>query len=239
MTSDPSLKAVKQLVTKAAADPSLVQARYSLAQFTAETFDAVGQLLHVGGHFIGSDRATNTSPFGHGSDETVAISTLLRIASELVSSSSDLFEDGRHYAAASLLRQIVEIEYLVWAFETRDKDGERWLRSSKQERMAFFSPRKLRDAAKGKFRGKDYGYHCELGGHPVPGSSVLLNKTGSTAQLLLSDLLGHAGSIWDHVAVWAKTSDYAEFVFPHNQKMAARYAEWKDQDPLVSLPPPP
>jgi len=65
------------------------------------------------------------SPFGHGSDEAVAVSLLLRIGSELVSAAADLFSDGRHYAAAALVRQVVEIEYLAWAFETNDKEGKR------------------------------------------------------------------------------------------------------------------
>src|ERR1700730_3113518 len=67
-----------------------------------------------------------------------------------------------------LLRQMVEIEYLAWAVETRGGDGERWLRSDQQQRQSFCTPVKLRKAAQGRFRGKDYGYHCELGGHPVP-----------------------------------------------------------------------
>jgi hypothetical protein len=125
----------------------------------------------------------------------VAVSMLLRIGSELVSACTDLFADGRHYAAAALLRQLVEIEYLAWAFETRDQDGERWLRSTRTERQSFFTPAKLRDASGGRFRGKDYGYHCELGGHPVPEATLLLKENEVVAQVLLSDLLGHTGRI--------------------------------------------
>jgi hypothetical protein len=35
-------------------------------------------------------------------------------------------------------------------------------------REEFFRPANLRKASEGKFRDKDYGFHCELGGHPVP-----------------------------------------------------------------------
>jgi hypothetical protein len=75
---------------------------------------------------------------------------ILRIGSQLVSASVDLFTDGRTYAAAALTRQLVEVEYLAWAFETRDEDAARWLRSDRAEREAFFTPRKLRLAAQGK-----------------------------------------------------------------------------------------
>ncbi len=127
----------------AATDGTLVGLRESLARFTSEAFAKAGQLLHVFGHIVGSDRVERSSPFGHGSDETVAVSMLLRIGSELVSASTDLFADGRHYAASALLRQLVEIEYLAWAFEAKDQEGERWLRSSRSERQSFFTPAKL------------------------------------------------------------------------------------------------
>jgi hypothetical protein len=158
----------RDLMRGAATDDKVVEVRQNLARFTSETFAETGDLLHAFGHVVGSDRIEGRSPFGHGSDETIAVSVLLRIASELVSASTDLFEDGRHYAAAALLRQLVEIEYLAWAFETRDQEGERWLRSTKAERQLFFTPAKLRSASGGRFRSKDYGFHCELGGHPVP-----------------------------------------------------------------------
>lgn len=168
-TGEEYLRAMKDTIRLAAGDESLMKHRRDLAHFTAETFLTAGTELHVLGHIIGSDRSNGASPFGHGSDETVAVSVLLRIASQLVSASVDLFIDGRGYAAAALLRQIVEIEYLAWAMEASDGEGERWLRSNRKERESFFTPAKLRKASQGKFRGKDYGYHCELGGHPVRG----------------------------------------------------------------------
>jgi hypothetical protein len=60
------------------------------------------------------------------------MSVLLRISSQLISASAKLLTEGRPYAGAALLRQIVEIEYLAWAFESRDKDAERWLRSDRE-----------------------------------------------------------------------------------------------------------
>src|SRR5258708_5184614 len=125
-TDERSSRIDREPFRSAAIDPKLTEIRNQLARFTSATFATTGQLLHVGGHIIGSDRIEGRSPFGHGSDETVAVSLLLRIGSELVSACVDLFVDGRHYAAAALLRQIVEIEYLAWAFATNDREGERW-----------------------------------------------------------------------------------------------------------------
>lgn len=230
---------IAEKIRRAADDRSLRRRRRRLAVASVKVFSIVGTELHAIGHVLGSDRTRNVSPFGHGSDETVAVSLLLRIASQLVSASTDLFTDGRHYAAAALLRQIVEVEYLAWAIDSRDRDGERWLRSDRQERESFFAPAKLRKAAQGKFRGQDYGYHCEFGGHPVPDAGALLGDDPSVSELLLSDLLGHVGRIWDHVASWARRNANGDPVLRRHDGMLRRFLRWKSLDPLVELPPPP
>ena len=230
---------LRDKIRLAAKDDSLTELRSELAHFTAETFSNVGREIQLSGCLIGLDRSDGISPFGHGNDETVAVSMLLRIATQLVSASADMFMDGRPYAAAALLRQIVEIEYLAWAIATREGDGERWLRSTRQQREAFFTPAKLRKAAQGTFRGKNYGYHCELGGHPVPaGASGLLRDDPATNQLLLADMLGHAGRIWDHLADWARGSPNGAPILAHGRRMWERFSQWKSLDPLVGLPPP-
>jgi hypothetical protein len=229
----------KEAITAAANDKGACACRRDLARFSSAVFLEVGTELHIIGHIMGSDRADGSSPFGHGDDETVAVSLLLRITSQLISASADLFNDGRHYAAAALLRQMVEIEYLAWAFRTRDGDGDRWLRSSKEERQEFFTPAKLRIAAQGTFRSRDYGYHCELGGHPVPGANILLDEESVAAQVLFSDLLGHVGRIWDYLVGWAQENERGMPILERAAEMSRRFQEWKSRDILVDLPPPP
>ena len=170
MLTDQESEKYKAMARTSAADPVQVAGRFQLARATAETFSSAGIELQAIGQIFGLDRVKGLSPASNGSDELVAVSLLLRVAGQLVSASVDLFGDGRHYAAAALLRQLVEIEYLAWAFEARDSDAERWLRSTAEERRDFFTPAKLRKAAQGKFRSKDYGHHCEMGGHRVPPS---------------------------------------------------------------------
>src|SRR5258707_516662 len=94
-------------VRKIATEDKIATLRHQLAAFTADTFYHVGEELCTIGH-------KTTSHEGHG--EVMAVSLLLRIASQLTGASADLFADGRHYAAAALLRQLVEVEYLAWAF---------------------------------------------------------------------------------------------------------------------------
>jgi hypothetical protein len=237
--TQPRIEPTREAMAAAANDRELMSLRFELAKFCSVQLNEVGIELGVLGEVVGSDRVSGTSPFDHGSDETVAVSVLLRIAGEITSAGADLFADGRCYAAAALLRQMVEIEYLAWAFETRDGDAERWLRSTQDERLEFFKPAKLRAAAQGKFRGKDYGYHCELGGHPVPESVILLRGDTAVSQLLLSDLIGHVGRIWDHLVEWGRRNVNGEPILQRGREMSDRFQEWKLKDLLVDLPAPP
>ena len=145
------IEEIRIAVSAAALDPKLVTIRKDLSLFASGVFSDVGTQLHVAGHIIGTDQKEGKSPFPHGSDEVVGMSVLLRIGSQLISASAELLTEGRPYAGAALLRQIVEIEYLAWAFENRDQDAERWLRSDREIREEFFRPAKLRKASEGKF----------------------------------------------------------------------------------------
>ncbi|MBA15240.1 MAG: hypothetical protein CMN73_02675 [Sphingomonas sp.] len=223
----------------AALDLVGIKARMAFAQHTAETFKDVGTKLHAWGHMLGTDRRNGLSPFGHGDDAAVAVSMLLRIASEIVSGCADLVASGRHYAGAALVRQLVEVEYLAWAFETKDEEAARWLRSTREERERFFKPSKLRKASGGRFRGTDYSYHCELGGHPVPGSWRLLTNAEATGQLMLFDCLTHSTHIWGHVFEWAKGYMLGQIIADKHEAMVAQFTEWQRVDGFTVLPPPP
>jgi hypothetical protein len=106
---------VAEFIRFNSAEPALAQQRADLGRFAAGVFGSVGRELHVAGNVFGSDRVEGRSPWGHGTDETVGMSMILRIASQLVSASVDLFVDRRTYATAALTRQLVEVEYLAWA----------------------------------------------------------------------------------------------------------------------------
>src|SRR5258708_1999397 len=105
---------VRIAVSAAARDPRLVTMRKDLALFASHIFVDVGRYLHLAGYVLGNDRKEGKSPFRNGSDEVVGMSVLLRIGSQLISASAELLTEGRPYAGAALLRQIVEIEYLAW-----------------------------------------------------------------------------------------------------------------------------
>jgi hypothetical protein len=233
----------EKLIKQEADKPELAKLRSKAALFVASSFQQFGEALQISGHFIGSDRKDKISPFQFGSDEIYGVSLLLRIAAELSKNTVKLYQAEQTYAASALLRQIVEIEYLAWAFNRRDGDAEKWLRSDKNERWEMFRPAKLRAAAGEVFRAKDYGYHCDMGGHPTPSAMTLLQNDSLVIQLLLSDLLGHMSGIWTHFVDWGKQHQELNSIFSQYHLLGKSTGEclsdWKTTDPLVGLGPPP
>jgi hypothetical protein len=236
---DMSADEIRRLISRASRDPVQKKARLDFLEYASDAFQDVGQMLHVFGHILGVDRKSGLSPFGHGDDEKVGIALLLQIASQIISASTQLLQDGRAYVGSALIRQLVEVEYLAWAFETRDAEAARWLRSDKRERQDFFAPRILRAAADGKFRAKDYSYHCEMGGHPTPFAASLLRNDHEINQLMLGDMVSHARNIWVHLGTWAVGSDVGSIFHKHNDKLFELWSVWGGLDELRDLPPPP
>jgi len=101
-----------------------------------------------------------------------------------------------------------------------NSDASKWLHSTKREREEFFRPARLRSASGGRFRNKDYSYHCEQGGDPIPGSFLLFGAgAGKNALLLLADALGHIGHLWNHVAEWAANSSDENRIEPNAHRL--------------------
>ncbi|MBD1847619.1 hypothetical protein H6F89_30325 [Cyanobacteria bacterium FACHB-63] len=120
---------------KALEDTNIIQIRHELADYTA------AQFLEASEEIVIQNEGKETEK------ESKAISILLKIGAALISGANKLFETGNTYAAAALVRQLVEVEYLAWAFEDDKQEAEKWIDSEKEERMRFFTPAKLREAA--------------------------------------------------------------------------------------------
>lgn len=220
-------------------DPIQIRTRQATAKRLSAALTKIGESAFASGHILGTDRRDGRSPFGHGDDAVVAVSRLASIASQLTSGSTDLIRDGRAYAGSALLRQLVEVEYLAKAFSEESQQASEWLRSDKQKRMKFFSPRKLREASSGFFRDGDYTWHCEMGGHPVPNSGALLENRNNMGQLLLSDAIGHAGRIAQYALTFLAHQKSLLGFDTLREDVADALEEWRLLDELTRLPPPP
>lgn len=231
-------------VGRSAVEPGLMDARLKAGSTAAAHLQSAGQVMHVAGHMFGDGRVAGSSSRGNGSDALVGVAVLVQIAAELLDTSSELLSGTRHYAGAALLRQVVEVEYLTWAFAHDQRDASAWLNSTQPERMKLFSPKRLRGVSDGRFKFEDYQHHCEQGGHPVPRAIPLLgNPDPSVAQMLLVDLLLHCWRITDNALAWGKrtTADAAIVV----DLVAAQrvFNAWSHDDPLyrwtLTAPPAP
>lgn len=189
------------------------QARHVLCRSLGAAFSDVGHLLYLLGDIVGADRKSGASPFRHGSDSTAALGMLGQIAGELVAAAYGLTESGQYYAAMSLVRQLVEVEYLAWAFGSDHSEAETWLRSSHEERLRMWQPRHLRDRSGGRFRGKDYQDHCEKGGHPTPEARFLLpdHSVRLPGDAVLVEIVVHGVSCWDYFVAAIVELDHAEW----------------------------
>lgn len=191
-------------------------------------------MAHVMGHIVGNGRTAGTSVRGNGDDALVGIGVLTQIGAELLDASGALLSGTNHYAGAALLRQIVEVEYLTWAFAHQKRDAAAWLNSTHDDRRRLFSPAGLRNESAGHFLSADYGHHCEQGGHPVPRAIPLLASADPVhSQLLLVDLLLHSWRTCDNLMAWSQARDAGPLTEPL-RSVQKEFAEWGRVDPLYA-----
>lgn len=198
MTDDVDIETARELVREAAVDTTSRAARDAVCRALAATFRTASERLWAGGYMLGTDRRDGRSPFGFGSDATVGLAVVVEIAGELVSGAVALLECDNLYGAAALLRQLVEVEYLTWAFAEDEQEAMMWMRSSRHERLRMWQPKHLLARSGGRFRATDYHGHCERGGHPTPDATMLLagHTRRQSPELSRLDLAEHGVSTW-------------------------------------------
>ncbi len=231
---------MRESLAEAACNPQARSARRAICETLSTAFNELGNNLHVAGHMLGPQRVDGTSPFGNGDDRLVGIALVSMTASALVKGIQALVELDNAYAASALCRQLVEVEYLAWAFAEDHEEAAAWLRSSREERLQRWQPRHLRDKSGGHFRGKDYAEHCEVGGHPTPqGARVLLsNPDLATTELLIFEAANHSTSGWRYLmrgvnASWIEPEE----LIPEATLNAVGVAEsaWREADHLGEI----
>ena len=226
----------RQQVRQGAADPKLIGVRRDTALALASELRRAGELLHLASDLAKGDQISGESNGGNSHDEQIAVGVLAQIGAELVGASAALLSGGSHYAGAALLRQVVEVEYLAWAFAEEKREAQSWLNSTKDERFNLFAPAKLRKVSDGRFGTADYQGHCEQGGHPGPAGVPLIGgrQTG-VAQMLLVDLLLHGWRTADSLHKWNEQRAAHPQVGERIAAGRAACSRWGQVDPLYSL----
>jgi len=191
---------LRRALVDAAQDSAALVARREVCRALATGFEQLGDSLLVHGHLFGPQRVDGTSPTGNGDDRLVALGYLSKTAGALIRGALSLTLAGNCYASSALNRQLVEVEYLAWAFVEDQEEASNWLRSSNQQRLDRWQPRHLRQRSQGWFRGADYSNHCETGGHPTPdGMRPLLPGNPLVTELVVSEIATHGTSAWDYL----------------------------------------
>jgi hypothetical protein len=164
------------------------------------------------------------------------LATVALVAGELVDGALELFRSGNLYGAAALIRQLVEAEYLAWAFAEEPDEAAMWLASTHDDRRAMWQPRHLRERSGGRFRGSDYGQHCERGGHPTPQARLLVRGGWTAAEwvdLWRYDLVLHAVSTWKYIEAAANSLGWPlRPPEPFEATLSGMVEHWETTDPL-------
>lgn len=173
--------------------------------------------------------------------EAVALTT--QMVGQLGQAAADAFDLERWYAANTLVRQIVEAQYLMAVFRDDQPQRQRWLDASPNRIEKSFRPGQMRQA--GGFRPSEYKQHCQWGGHPNPSARWLLpNHSGAVhPSALEADLALHLTETVDLLADVLNTIPEAEALIaqlPQQGGLPTAYRKWRDLDPLsrrMQLPP--
>lgn len=179
--------------------------------------------------------------FGLAEGARWAVATVSQMGAELAVCAAQLYEAERWYAGAALVRQLIEVEYLLFLFASDDQEPERWLRATTEETKRLFSPAAMRTRSGGRFRAEEYAAHCEVGGHPRRQGHHLLHEhlrlgTGSTAPaadpgVQWVDLAQHVSRLWGNY-VKAVTRHSPSNIYPDRfARVSEAIAQWSPADP--------
>ncbi|MDT0263407.1 hypothetical protein [Jatrophihabitans lederbergiae] len=161
------------------------------------------------------------------------------MGAELLGGVAVLLPLGNRYAALALIRQLVEVEYLAWAFVEDEPEAANWLRSTPQERRRRWQPGQLRARSAGRFRGTDYGRHCEMGGHPTPDARRALpdHVDRFPVGLCWYEAATHGVSIWEYVKAAAEKLGYGDVIegLSSATSLDPAVATWRASDRLHAL----
>jgi hypothetical protein len=149
-------------------------------------------------------------------DRLLAVALLSRLASELADGILALVE-SRPYAAGCLLRQLIEIEYLIYLGYTNPETLAEWYKAEEDDLRKRFSPQQMRRASDGLFRDEEYWLHCNVGGHPNPKARILLSsyqQEWDPIQFLLPDSLHHLRRLWTSLSLMLPKLGIDESIVP-------------------------
>jgi len=230
----------EQLYTEAVTNEEAQTARAQLCHVLADALNDYGVKLFAAGNAIAGGPAKAKDPeLKDMLERVIGLSCTIQIAGELASACIDLLHSSQFYASYALVRQIVECEYLCRAFSQDQDEARKWLNTTRDERLRFWSPKRMRQKSEGEFRDKDYAVHCEVGGHPTPRAFMLLRPSRTMpSNAVWTELTIHLANVWSHT-----TRAIPELVMPLLDRkpgpqgkaadVTAKVNYWLSNDPVL------
>lgn len=171
----------------------------------------------------------------------------VEMAAELGEGAARLYDAGLWYPGAALVRQLLECQYLLALAGGDRTEAERWLKSSRQDILAAFMPRQMRERSAHNFQVAEYQVHCDWGGHPNPAGRGLLRRHSEwrpvSPRWLWLDLAQHLAETWDYFSGALPLYDprmdpndplHDSHGSPDGKQVAADLlAGWREHDPLA------
>lgn len=104
--------------------------------------------------------------FGSADQPRRSIAAAIQMGGETARGAVLLLRDNNRYGAAALVRQVVEIEYLLCLFALDRDEPLRWASSDQEAVRKEYQPARMRERCGDRFRSAEYSSHCQVGGHP-------------------------------------------------------------------------
>jgi hypothetical protein len=167
---------------------------------------------------------------------------VMQTAASLSEGTIQLLETGNRYAASALIRQLIEIEYLLWLFRIDSTAAADWLTITDEKGRSRFRPGSMRRRSGKRFQAGEYHTHCEMGGHPHPRGGGLLperyfanaESEARLVELLWLDFAIHLDRAWREYELTRHAFGLKQIVVASDavEAMRVAYREWYAADPL-------
>lgn len=210
---------------RAAASQAIVGARFDVLAALASGLPAIGNRLHSVGWIVKSDLL-------------LAHALLARLAGSLCSGLEELLRGENVYAAAALLRQLIEVEYLLFLGYLDPDRLAQWYRSDPRSLRREFSPQRMRNVSGGLFRDVEYWQHCVVGGHPHPEARRVLSgyeHAVEPSSFLVPDAVHHARRMWTSLRLSIESMEHSSSLLgSESATVSGALDVWTTiEDPLI------
>lgn len=179
---------------KYAADDEMRKVRAAAAFESANYWQSAAYQLHLASL---REDISNTCQ-----DSLEALALLAVTTKTLATGIIQLVRLHNIYPAWTLLRQIVEAEFIFWKFSQDATLMPLWMHSTADERRQNWKPAKIYRDVDNDYRQKDYWIHCEKGGHPTPDGARIASQ-GRVQPIsyatLLSEMTDHLWDAWKNL----------------------------------------